>query len=265
MRALAHTRRGAGEPLVLLHGIGHRRQVWDPVLDALAEQHDVVAVDFPGFGESVALPPGDTPTPQRLADVVEEFATGLGMQRPHVAGISLGGFVALQLAATGRARTVTGVSPAGLWGPAGAPAYSRVVLRLLRATGRRLAPRADAACRTAAGRAVLGGLNYARPWRVPPAVLAEDIRRLGGAPGWDDTRAALEHGWLEGAAGLVGVPAQVAWGTRDLVLPRAQGLRRDLLPPSVRLVVLPGCGHSPTYDDPALVVRTLLQGTGACP
>jgi len=91
MRALARTRRGAGEPLVLLHGIGHRRQVWDPVLDALAEQHDVMAVDFPGFGESVALPPGDTPTPQRLADVVAEFATGSGWSgRTWLASASAG-------------------------------------------------------------------------------------------------------------------------------------------------------------------------------
>ena len=58
MSALSYTRTGAGEPLVLLHGIGMSRQVWNPLLPALAQSFDVIAVDLPGFGESstVTLP-----------------------------------------------------------------------------------------------------------------------------------------------------------------------------------------------------------------
>ncbi|MFD1048194.1 alpha/beta fold hydrolase, partial [Kibdelosporangium lantanae] len=51
-----YERRGSGTPLVLLHGIGHRWQAWEPVLDRLALHHDVIAVDLPGFGLSPSLP-----------------------------------------------------------------------------------------------------------------------------------------------------------------------------------------------------------------
>ena len=55
---LVYTRKGSGEPLVLIHGIGHRRQAWDPVFERLAESYDVIAVDLAGFGESPAYPHG---------------------------------------------------------------------------------------------------------------------------------------------------------------------------------------------------------------
>lgn len=58
--AMTFLRMGSGPPLLLIHGIGHRWQAWEPVLDRLTEQHDVIAVDLPGFGGS-PLPAGGTP------------------------------------------------------------------------------------------------------------------------------------------------------------------------------------------------------------
>jgi pimeloyl-ACP methyl ester carboxylesterase len=55
---LVFERRGDGPPLLLMHGIGHRRQAWEPVIDLLAAERDVIAVDLPGFGASPPLPPG---------------------------------------------------------------------------------------------------------------------------------------------------------------------------------------------------------------
>jgi pimeloyl-ACP methyl ester carboxylesterase len=98
MTALAHTRTGAGEPLVLLHGIGSSRRAWDPVIPALAERFDVVAVDLPGFGDSEPLPPEVEPRPGSLAAAVAGLLDDLGITAPHVAGNSLGGWVALELA-----------------------------------------------------------------------------------------------------------------------------------------------------------------------
>ena len=48
---LVHDRRGSGEPLVLIHGIGHRRQIWDPIVDDLASRYEVLTIDLSGFGE----------------------------------------------------------------------------------------------------------------------------------------------------------------------------------------------------------------------
>jgi pimeloyl-ACP methyl ester carboxylesterase len=97
MPSLAFTRSGSGAPLVLLHGIGMSRQVWDPVVPALARHFDVIAVDLPGFGESA--PAQAEPLPATLAAAVAGLLDEIGVTTPHLAGNSLGGWVALELAA----------------------------------------------------------------------------------------------------------------------------------------------------------------------
>ena len=96
---LAFDRRGAGPPLILLHALGADRRVWDPVFDRLSAERDVVALDLPGFGGSPVLGGPDAPTPAALAGAVAEFAWQLSLDKPHVAGNSLG---------VGGARTGTG-------------------------------------------------------------------------------------------------------------------------------------------------------------
>src|SRR2546423_1572190 len=112
---LEHFRAGRGDPLVLIHGIGLYWGVWEPVLPQLAAGHDVIALDLPGFGGSDPLPEAQAPTVEALADAVAAFLAGLGIERPHVAGNSLGGGIALELARTGRARSVTALSPVGFY------------------------------------------------------------------------------------------------------------------------------------------------------
>src|SRR4249919_3399847 len=114
--ALAHARTGSGETLVLVHGTGSQRQMWDPVLERLAAQRDVIALDLPGFGESPALSE-PVVRPERYADAIAELLDELGVATAHVAGNSLGGGVALVLGARGRARSVTALSPIGFWTP----------------------------------------------------------------------------------------------------------------------------------------------------
>src|SRR5688500_8806710 len=111
---LDHHRGGAGEPLVLVHGIGHTWRGWKPMLPELERHFDVLAVDLPGFGHSAPLPAGQACTPEELADAVEQAMDAAGFETAHLAGNSLGGWIALILARRGRARTVTAISPAGL-------------------------------------------------------------------------------------------------------------------------------------------------------
>ncbi|WP_030041481.1 alpha/beta fold hydrolase, partial [Streptomyces resistomycificus] len=115
---VSYTRAGRGEPLLLLHGIGHHRQAWDPVVDILATERDVIAVDLPGFGVSPGLPGGlayDLPTTTK---VFASFCEALELGRPHVAGNSLGGLLALELGREKLVRSVTALSPAGFWSQA---------------------------------------------------------------------------------------------------------------------------------------------------
>jgi len=98
--------------LVLLHTLGTDHHMWDPVLDRLARARDVLALDLPGFGGS---PPVDGASPPALATTVAAWLAARGIERPHVAGNSLGGWVALEMAAAGHAASVTAIAPAGLW------------------------------------------------------------------------------------------------------------------------------------------------------
>src|SRR5687767_10997424 len=107
-------RGGSGEPLVLIHGIGHTWRGWRPMLPLLEPRFDVLAVDLPGFGHSAPLPAGVPPTAETLADAVEREMDAAGFGTAHVAGNSLGGWIALVLGRRGRARSITAISPAGL-------------------------------------------------------------------------------------------------------------------------------------------------------
>src|SRR4051794_16928831 len=96
---LVHDRRGAGDPLLLVHGLGSRWQVWEPLFDRLATRYELWSIDLPGFGASEPLSNGAPTTIQALTDAVEQFAADHGLDRPHIAGNSLGGGIALELAA----------------------------------------------------------------------------------------------------------------------------------------------------------------------
>ncbi|MCI4042917.1 alpha/beta fold hydrolase [Streptomyces sp. TRM75563] len=255
--SVAYERTGSGEPLLLLHGIGHHLQAWDPVTRILAAEREVIAVDLPGFGTSPALPDGVPYDLGTVGPVYGAFCAELGLDRPHVAGNSLGGMHALELGRAGLARSVTALSPAGFWTEA-ERRYAFGTLRTMRRSALALpVPLIERLSRSAAGRTALTSTIYARPGRrSPEAVLAETLA-LRGATGFHQT---LEVG--RGASfdeDVKGIPVTVAWGTRDRILLRRQGVRARRVIPDARLVRLPGCGHVPMNDDPALVARVILD------
>ncbi|NGO15048.1 alpha/beta fold hydrolase [Streptomyces sp. HC44] len=257
--SLAYTRVGAGEPLLLLHGIGHHRQAWDPVLHILAAERDVIAVDLPGYGESLALPDGLTHDLSTMNAALGALCEALEIERPHVAGNSLGGLLALELGRENLVRSVTALSPAGFWSPA-ERRYAFGVLRAMRQTARRMPlPVVEQLSRTAAGRAVLTSSIYARPGRRSPEAVVAETLALAHAEGFAETlRAGTAVRFTDDIPGL---PVTVAWGTRDRLLVRRQGIRAKYVIPRARLVRLPGCGHVPMNDDPALVARVILDGS----
>ncbi|MFF5439492.1 alpha/beta fold hydrolase [Streptomyces achromogenes] len=256
---VSYARVGRGEPLVLLHGIGHHRQAWDPVVDILATEREVIAVDLPGFGTSSGLPKGlayDLPTTNAVLGALFE---ALDLDRPHVAGNSLGGLLALELGREGLVRSVTALSPAGFWSQA-ERRYAFTVLLGMRGVARRLPPRVvTGLSRTAAGRTALTSTIYARPARRSPDAVVAETRALATATGFTATlRAGAAVRFTDSVAG---VPVTVAWGARDRLLVPRQGVRAKRLIPHARLVRLPGCGHVPMNDDPALVARVILDGS----
>ncbi|NBM14952.1 alpha/beta fold hydrolase [Streptomyces sp. GC420] len=254
---VSYERRGSGEPLLLLHGIGHHRQAWDPVIGILATERDVIAVDLPGFGRSPALPDG---LPYDLRTVVPALASlceRLGVDRPHVAGNSLGGLIALDLGREKLVRSVTALSPAGFWTEA-EWRYAVGTLRAMRQGARLMPlPLIERLSRSAAGRAALTSTIYARPGRRPAEAVVAETLALRGATGFEATLAAGRG--LRFTDDVPEVPVSIAWGTRDRLLLRRQGVRAKRIIPGARLVRLPGCGHVPMNDDPALVARVILD------
>ena len=109
--SLVRKRSGAGEPLLLLHGVGESAAGWRPTQDALSKSFDVIVVDLPGFGDAPALPRGVLPTAAALADAIEQQLDELGLSTVHIAGYSLGARVSLELASRGRARSVVAIAP----------------------------------------------------------------------------------------------------------------------------------------------------------
>jgi pimeloyl-ACP methyl ester carboxylesterase len=251
MPEFASTRCGKGEPLVLLHGLGSSRQAWSPVLPALAKRFDVIALDLPGFGQTAPLPAGTEPTPQALAFAVAVALDDLGVHRPHLAGNSLGGWVALELAKIRPVRSITLLSPAGLWRHH-TPLYCRASLRLSRwAAGHatRLLTRLVA---HSVGRIIVLGQTHAHPSRMTPGQAGDVIRAMGACPGFDDTlRATANRRYLPDHP--IQAPVTVAFGTRDLLLLPFQSRQLGALPAETTTARLPGCGHVPMSDNPAAV------------
>ena len=228
MTALAFTRAGAGAPLVLLHGLGSSRHAWDPVIPALAERFDVIAVDLPGFGDSEPLPPQVEPQPAALAASLADMLDDLGVADPHVAGNSLGGWVALELARLRPVASLTLLSPAGLW-RSGTPLYCRVSLRASRWLCQHAASPAGRPGESSRRSRILvlgPDPRASRPARMTSEQARAVIAAMGTCPGFDATmKATATRRYLAGPP--IDAPVTVAFGSRDLLLLRHQSRHLD--------------------------------------
>ncbi|MCX4587444.1 alpha/beta fold hydrolase [Streptomyces sp. NBC_01481] len=260
-RALSVTyeRAGKGEPLLLLHGIGHHWQAWEPVMGILAAERDVIAVDLPGFGTSPALPDGVSYDLATVGSVLGALCESLAIERPHVAGNSLGGLLALELGREKLVRSVTALSPAGFWSPGERQYAFGMLLTMRRAAQVMPLPLIEGLSRSTAGRAALTSSIYARPGRRSPEAAVAETLALREATGFHQTLAAGRDVLF--TDDVPDVPVTIGWGTRDRLLLRRQGIRAKHVIPAARLVRLPGCGHVPMNDDPALVARVILDGS----
>ncbi|MEJ2860141.1 alpha/beta fold hydrolase [Actinomycetospora flava] len=260
---LAHTRTGSGEPVLLLHGITHRRQGWDLVTPLIAQEREVWAVDLPDHGESPDLPPEYTGDIAPVVDAVEAFCRAQGLERPHVVGNSLGGLVALELAARGTVRSATALSPAGFWSTAervyvrGVLGGAHALLALIpSARLRRML--AVPVLRTVL-RTVLLGVLLAHPSKVDVEQITGDLHGLSHPRSSFRKMLTALDTWTPPQPG--GVPTTVGWGARDFLLPRWQSKRLRRALPGAAVYVLPGCGHVPMGDDPHLVADLVLAAT----
>jgi pimeloyl-ACP methyl ester carboxylesterase len=263
--AINYHREGEGPPLVLLHGVGHHWQAWQPVIERLSGEFDVIACDSPGFGRSPALASSIEPTIAAYVDAFEWFFAELGLERPHVAGNSMGGSIALELARSRSIRSVSAFSPAGFWTPA-ERRYCQLSLLAADATPAALRPAIEAAVRTRSGRLALFSQLYGYPARLPGEEAVAALRDLWASPAMVGAVNAFRDYRFRSPQQLHSTPTTIAWGQRDWLLPcRRQAPRARAMMPWATHVQL-DAGHLPFHDDPkavADVIRVRAQAASA--
>jgi pimeloyl-ACP methyl ester carboxylesterase len=243
----------------MIHGIGSRWQVWEPVLERLEREREVIALDLPGFGDSPSAPPGTPPGVSSLTRLVGEFLDEIGIERPHVAGNSLGGWISLEFAKSGRVRSSTALSPAGFHNAIEAP-YQHATLWMAVRGARLIDSRAEALVARPRFRRLALGQFAEQPERISPPAAVDTIRALARAPWFDQTLPAITREQFSNGSGI-SVPVTIAWGERDRLLLPHQAARAGRAIPTARVLTLRGCGHVPTYDDPEQVAGVLLDGS----
>jgi len=181
-----------------------------------------------------------------------------GITTAHVAGNSFGGWVALELARRGRARSVIALSPAGAW------RHPRDIDRLDRSF--------KLAALLSSTRAVRRLAGFGRGRRILFRSLAEHSERLSLAEVdemFEDMAGCVVVADLFGAIRRTGpvapfatldCPVRIAWGEKDRVLPFPRyGIPMLQAVPGADFLMLPGVGHVPMHDDPELIARTIVE------
>ncbi len=259
-RRIAFERRGAGEPLLLIHGTGGSRSHWQPIVERLAPHRELLLVDLPGHGDSDPPPAGIPHTPIGYAQVLAQLLDELGIDSAHAVGNSVGGWTALELAKLGRARSVVALAPAGLW-PKRDPWRCTLQLSSQHKLGRLFAPLVPHIMRSDVGRTILLSGTMAKPRQMPPDAAIAMATTFARTPSFKAHLAATRRERFRDGHDI-DVPVTVAWGDRERLIP-VKARRRDELPTHTNFVTLPNCGHSPMWDDPELVARTILDGARA--
>ena len=254
-RSLHVHRVGAGEPLVLLHGLGESHIGWRPVLQPLAAEYDVIAIDLPGFGRSPAMPRTVPPTAANLAAAIEATLDDLGIEDYHVAGYSLGARVAIQLAESPRVRSLIAIAPDGLGTP-----VERLQVFVALAAGRgmamTLAPATSLLSMTPAGRSMVFAGSRSLPWQLAPADARQLLTDYADSPGYETTNWASMFD-MPTHLTTITAPTLLLQGTADPLISQ-QVARYHALIPGAHLVWLPGLNHVPISDDPAAVAHHML-------
>jgi pimeloyl-ACP methyl ester carboxylesterase len=254
---------GQGPALVLLHGLGGTWEVWKPVLAALEARHRVIALTLPGHFGGPALAQAGDATVAGMADQVVSTLRAEGIEQAHVAGNSLGGWLSIELARRGFARSVVAFSPAGGWRNEADYRAIATPFRVFYAVVGVVLFLVTWLARFAWLRRALTAQAMAHGERQSPQAFLEALRGMSHTrilPGL--LRSMARDGPI--APLDTTVPVTIAWGEHDRVIPHARyGTRfRDCIP-NLREAVVADAGHVPMWDNPQQVVEHILCVTAA--
>ncbi|MGJ9407424.1 alpha/beta fold hydrolase [Nesterenkonia aurantiaca] len=258
--SLHHVQKGAGSPLLLVHGLGAGLRSWDPIIDALAAHREVIAVDLPGFGQTPPLS-GEVSI-ATLADSVSQFIDEQGLHGVATAGQSMGGRIVLELARRGIGGDTVALDPGGFWNERELTVFSST-LRLSIGLVRALRGVLPTLLNNRVSRTALLAQFSAHPWSLTQQTVLPDLLGLADAPATDAAMDALTKGPKQQGAPLGTAPGRVTigWGRRDLVTVPRQAHRAVAAFPDATLHWFPRCGHFPQWEAPHEAVELILTGT----
>jgi pimeloyl-ACP methyl ester carboxylesterase len=250
---------GSGEPMVLVHGFSGVTGLWRPIVPLLQGSFDMLGVALAGHWGGEPLPAGTPASVNALVDAVERDMDAAGFATAHVVGNSLGGWISLELARRGRARSVVALAPAGGWERYSAEErrLARLFTRSHRMTGLALPYASRLVTRPRLRRLILGQA-MTRGDLLSPSAATETIRGSYECPIYFELKEAVERDGPPASFDEISCPVLVAWGSKDRILPmsRYSGRIREMVP-AAGWLELPGLGHVPMVDDPALIAATI--------
>jgi len=247
--------------MVCLHGFMDTWRAWDLVLPMLERQHDVLALTLPGHAGGPTM--NRTVGTDTFVDAVERTMDAAGVEFAHLVSNSLGGYVAFQLAARGRAASVVAFAPAGGWAP-GDLSYEELLRaqRELQAQMKAAAPRAESFVATAQDRRRATQLITTNFEHIPADLLAHQMLGVASCKAAGPCiENAVREGWTLKAERIT-CQVRIVWGTADKLLPWPQAAaryREEL--PQADWVLLDGIGHCPQLDVPLEVAQLILGFT----
>jgi len=238
---------GQGPPLLLIHGLGSSSEDWALILRGLTKAHRVYAPDLLGWGGSDKPRDGDYSIAAET-ELVRGFMDAVHLPRADVAGLSMGGWVALRLAALHpeHVQRLVLIDSVGLDFPTALDESS-------------FAPRTMGEARH------LLWLQSDEFAKLPDFVVSDFLRR------------AIREGWIlrasmrsmltrrdvmDGKLGRVTMPVLIVWGTADRLAPPSLAARLHAALPRSRVVMIPGCGHLAVIECRAKAMPAIVEFLG---
>ena len=245
--------KGKGKVVVLLHGFLGSHKIWEQTINDLSRSYRVIAIDLPGHGEA-PLTPGEELDPHSLGRMIVEYMVEVqGVQTMHVAGNSLGGWIALEMAAVApdNVLTVTALAPAGLWHAAPPrkfpPSLDARILAKISQHFMKIAYRIP----------ILKAIGYKKIthlWRELSYESCRDsviamARSKGYMPVWHAANGRRFESVVPEKVEL-----SVVFGDYDLTLPEEIAQERSVAPGHSRWIVVDNCAHVIMWNYPKLTV-----------
>lgn len=251
--------RGSGRPLLLIHGLGSSWRGWNLILDALAAERSVIAIDLPGHGATPAE--RDSGTFEGLVGSVERYLVANDLVGIDAVGSSMGARIVLELARRGRVGHVVALDPGGFW-RGWERAFFRTTIGLSAKLLRVLRSRLPAISRSAVARTALLAQLSAKPAALSPELVCTELTGITDTPTFDALVRDLAGGPEQ--TGPAADPTKrivIGWGKHDrLCLPR-QARRAQTAFPSATLHWFAHSGHFPMWDSPSEATGVILRAT----